>query len=196
MAVQMKFRVDPKLTAKSIAALEAVKYGVRNRILKAALAKPARKAAKEERAHAPRGPTGVLKKSMGTRYKSYQQHTVWVYAAGPRAGFEATNPATGGRVVPTYYSHLAEGGRKANDALLAPYMRFALFKGHSMQKRGRKFSHWVYATHVRRAVGFYFAATAARSVVTGGKAVERDILIGIYNEAAKARVKGGSIFNP
>lgn len=55
--------------------------------------------------------SGLLRKSLGRKTKTYRQNGVVVGVVGPRKGFAKV--IDGKRVDPVKYAHLVEGGRKA-----------------------------------------------------------------------------------
>ena len=127
MAITFKIQVDLGSVRELDQMFEGVKNSVRNRILKQSMGKVARRTAKVAKERAPKGPSGTLKKSMGTRYRSYQKGLVWVYAIGPRRGFKGFAPHQPKRrydFVPTKYAHLAERGRGPLVAKNYPKMLF------------------------------------------------------------------------
>lgn len=84
------------------AARKAIRFGV-NEATKFVAA--------DAKANVPKG-TGLLKKSIGRRVRSYRGGTVISGIVGPRSGFAITLP-NGKKVNPAKYAHLVEFGRKA-----------------------------------------------------------------------------------
>lgn len=176
------------------AALEGVKFGVANRVVKGAVAKVARRAAKDAKTKAPRGATGLVSKSIGTRYKSYRNSGVWVYAIGPRVGFRTVGP--GGRPeVATKVAHFAERGRRAVSPKPGKTLAFYTLKGRAGGKGKRKVGSLIVTRKsVRPALGSFFMAAAWREVVVSKVALEREILAGVEREAMKYSAIGKSIY--
>lgn len=128
----MQFRayVDPASDRAVRAALEGVKQGVRNKVVKGGVGKAARMAARRAKASIPKGPTGAYKASIGVKFKSYRGAAVWVYVIGPRKGMARPNPRPFAKGYspasfdPVRYGHLVEGGRKAVGPAAARFLRF------------------------------------------------------------------------
>jgi hypothetical protein len=183
-----RFRVliDPTSSAAVRAALDGVKRGVVNRVVKAAVARQARAASRIAKASAPRGPSGAFRRSLGMKFKSYRKAAVWVYLVGARFDVTGTDPNTGRRTVPAFYAHLAERGRRAVAAKKKTLLRFfpAGAKGP------------VYSRAVRPARGTPAITRAWRSVRSGAAAaeIERDVLAGLKRIAAAYAARGKSIY--
>ena len=198
---RFQFRYDPRSTAAVKAALDGVKFGVTNRVVKAAVAKQSRIAAKEAKQDAPRGPSGNLKRSIGVKFRSYKAAQVWVFAVGPRTHFEDVHPAVGPngqivyrKTVATKIAHLAEGGRRGVGVVKAKWLAFVTVRGNARAKRARKPDRVVYAKKVRAAHAFRFVERAYQRLVTRTGQIETDIVAGIKREAAKYAAKGKSIY--
>lgn len=102
--------------------LDGLEKKVRNQILRKATFKASEPVYKDARRSAPKGETGLLKKSIGRRVRVYRKSGVVVVVVGPRTGFRKSRA---GRVVtalgkkyqaagvnPTRYAHLVEFGRR------------------------------------------------------------------------------------
>lgn len=128
----MRFQayVDPTSDRAVRAALEGIKQGVRNKVVKGGVGKVARIAAKQVKASIPKGPTGAYKAAVGVKYKSYRGAAVWVYIIGARKGMARPNPRPFAKGYspaafdPVKYGHLVEGGRKSVGPVRARMLRF------------------------------------------------------------------------
>lgn len=177
--------VDKSTQRGVMRAIEGVKAGVANRVVKAALGKVARAAAKVAKARAPVGTTGQLKRSVGLSFKSQPKAGKWRYKVGPRRGYQAT--VAGRKVNTTRYAHLAEFGRKA----VKPRKRAAL-RLRSLSDNGRAL---VFTRAVRAAAPRPFLTPAWRQVAAGGLSrLAADVRAGISREAAKYAARGKSIY--
>lgn len=204
---KLQLKVGLSGGAETAAAFAGVKTGVRNRVLKAACGKQARKAVKVAKAYLSRRRTGQLGRSIGSVYKSYRSGDVWLYVAGPRKGFKvrvSDLTAAGPRVAlkklgkrsraglterqalrflqsyvdPAKYAHLVEGGRKA----VRPVTKRVLAGG------GVVYGKSAFGVQPRP---FMHPAAAA---VAGSKAeMVADVRAGIDREAAKYAAKGKTI---
>lgn len=171
--------VDVRSRRDVAAALAGVKAGVQNRVVKAAVAKVARLAAKAVKKGAPASRTGALKRSIGTSYKSRPKAGQWTYKAGPRKGFTTTT-TDGRKVNPVNYAHLVEGGRKE----VRPKRKSAL-----------RIAAGVVRKRAQAVAAKPFVAPVWRGVQGRGVAmIGRDIKAGIAREAAKYKAKGKSIY--
>lgn len=84
-----------------------------NRLVKTGAAKAGRKTVPGVKTLTKPGHrTGQLERSRGMKQKSYRRSRVWVVLVGARHGFRQDYPFWG-KVDPTKYDHLFEGGRKA-----------------------------------------------------------------------------------
>jgi hypothetical protein len=174
-------KIDLRGDREVKAALDGVKEGVKNRVVKAAAAKQARKAARSAKQLAPRGPSGRLKASEGTKFKSYRDRAVWVYVVGARFGFAKV--VNGRKYDPVYYAHLVEGGRRNT---VRPKKGKAL-KLHSLGGlvRGKASPY----------PGSRFMERSWRSLSGSGLSeMKADILAGVAREAAKYASKGKTIY--
>lgn len=82
-----------------------------NRLVKTGAGKAGRKTVPGVKsATKPGHRTGILESSRGMKQKSYRRSKVWVVLVGARHGFGGTLPFWG-KVDPTKYDHLFEGGR-------------------------------------------------------------------------------------
>lgn len=118
MAVGFKAKLEG--VEKAIHSLDGLGRTLRNKILRKAVNASARIMLKAARSLAPRG-TGLLKKSLGVRIKTYQKSGAVVAIIGPRTGFKKTRQgktltAFGKKMKasgqnPTKYVHLIEFGR-------------------------------------------------------------------------------------
>lgn len=128
--IQFRANVDPTSSRQVQAALEGIKDGIRNKVVKGGVGKSARQAAKQAKASIPKGPTGAYKAAVGTKYKSYRKATVWVFVVGPRKGMARPNPRPFAKGYspaafdPVRYGHLVEGGRKSVGPVRARFLRF------------------------------------------------------------------------
>lgn len=128
----MQFRayVDPTSDRAVRAALEGIKAGVRNKVVKGGVGKVARMGAKQAKASIPKGPTGAYKAAIGVKYQSYRKAAVWVFVIGARKGMARPNPRPFAKGYspatfdPVKYGHLVEGGRKSVGPVNARMLRF------------------------------------------------------------------------
>lgn len=82
-----------------------------NRLVKTGAGKAGRKTVPPVKAATSPGlRTGQLERSRGMKQKSYRRSKVWVVLVGARHGFRMSDPFWG-KVDPTKYDHLYEGGR-------------------------------------------------------------------------------------
>ena len=82
-----------------VQSFEDLKNGIKNRVIRKSVSTsvvPQNKAAKRTRRF--RNRTGVLRKSLGTRVKTYRQSGVSIGLVGSRKGFAKTVIRTGGRL--------------------------------------------------------------------------------------------------
>lgn len=109
----MPFGISGKLDGmkQSLASLAGLGRTVRNQILRKALDKATQPMLKRAKQLAPRGPTGLLRKSLGRKIKTYRRSGVVVAILGPRKGFRKV--VNGKPVDPVRYAHLVELGRGA-----------------------------------------------------------------------------------
>jgi HK97 gp10 family phage protein len=109
----------------------------------------------DAKANVPRK-TGLLKKSIGRRVRSYRGGTVISGIVGPRSGF-ATVLASGKKVNPAKYAHLVEFGRKAvrvkKAALLADKFAKQVFGVEVAAVAPRPFLRPAWDKNETRAVG-------------------------------------------
>ena len=92
-----------------------IKRNVRTRILRRAVSKAARLILKDAKARVATR-TGLLKKSLGIKVKTYRQSGVVVAIIGPRTGFKRHVTLPDGTIEvenPTVIAHLVEKGRQA-----------------------------------------------------------------------------------
>lgn len=127
--MQFRLSIDPMSSRAVQAALDGVKAGVQNVVLKGGVGKAARQGAKQAKQAIKPGPTGAYKASIGTKFKSYKSRTVWVFVIGPRKNMARPNPRPfkKGKTFdfdPARYGHLVEGGRKSVRPTMAAMMRF------------------------------------------------------------------------
>ncbi len=128
--MQFRAQIDPASSHAVRAALEGIKQGVRNKVVKGGVGKAARIAAKQVKASIPKGPTGAYKAAVGVKYKSYRSAAVWVFVVGARKGMARPNPRPFAKGYspaafdPVKYGHLVEGGRKAVAPARARMLRF------------------------------------------------------------------------
>lgn len=197
----IQLHVDLTTSRAVQAAIDGVIEGVKNRVIKAAIGKAARIGAKVAKAGAPRGFTGLLKASEGTKYKSYRGGLVWMYAVGARMdGFDGMTPGPRGmrKHRPFKIAHFAESGRKAVQAKPGRFLAFYTLKGRFTKAgkmvRKRKVDRLIFAEQVGPAAGFHFMQHAWNAVKAQEPQIEADILAGIYREAAKYAARGKSIY--
>lgn len=98
-----------------VQSFEDLKNGIKNRVIRKSVSTsvvPQNKAAKRTRRFRDR--TGVLRKSLGTRVKTYRQSGVSIGLVGSRKGFAKTVIRTGGRLNPlkSYRTQLVINPRK------------------------------------------------------------------------------------
>ena len=209
MTLSMKMKVKVTGGPEIAAALRGVKAGVANRVLKAAVAKQARKATKVAKSKLKGKRSGQLAKSIGYIYRTYRKKLIWVYVIGPRTKlFRLTldklpEPAQRRmirylgkqrrrklttrqtrvllrRVVdPAKYAHLVEGGRKA----VRP-----------KNKRVLSDRSMVFGRSARAVAERPFMRPAAASIANSVNEVLVDVKEGIMREAAKYAKKGKSIY--
>lgn len=175
-------RLDPREVRAITAALAGVKAGVANRVVKAAVAKVARGAAKQAKKLAPVGDSGLLRKSIGVKFLARKRAGTWEYRVGPRRGFARKGGGRGRD--PVRYAHLAEFGRKA----VAPKKKKALAirppAGGVVVRR-----------KAGAAAGRPFITPTWRDVQTRGTArIAADVRAGVAREAAKYKARGKSIY--
>lgn len=171
---------------------------VRNKVIKAAIGKAARRSAKIIKRGTPKGPSGTLRKSVGTRYKSYRHGLTWVFAIGPRSGFRGTashQPRRTGRdggplqFIPTYYGHLAERGR-------GPVRAGTRKSGKKVTATGKTMlvfypsptaTFRIAKSQVAAARGFLFMNRGVKYLQSRStiRQIELDILDGILRESAR-----------
>lgn len=182
------------------AALTGVRDAVRNRVLRQAAAKQARRGVKVAKGLLAAGRTGQLKRAVGFVYRSYRRRTLWVYIVGPRNGYRvslaALPPAARkrlerylgrrrrralngpravamlkGAIDPSYYAHLVEGGRKA----VRPKKASVLSGGGV-----------VYGRHAAAVGARPFVRPAADAVRGAGAEFAADVQDGVTREARRA----------
>lgn len=202
--LQIRMHVDLTTSAAVQRALQGVIEGVKNRVIKGAIGKAARVGARAAKTAAPRGQSGLLKASMGTKYKSYKGGLVWVYAIGSRmSGFDGTYQKPGGRMAPHRpfkIAHFAESGRKASVAKPGKMLAFYTLKGSAIASRAggrvrkRKLDRAVFKRSVAPAAGFHFMRSTWGVVLAEKSNIERNIVDGIQKEALKYAAKGKSIY--
>ena len=124
--------------------LLGLKQSLRNRALRPGVTKAARAIAKAVKAALPRGPTGLLRKSIGQKVFTSRSRGV-MGLVGARTGFAAT--VNGVKVDPTKYLHLVERGRKA-----------VAMKGRKLMLRGRGRAGLMFRGKVGPAVGQHILA--------------------------------------
>jgi Bacteriophage HK97-gp10, putative tail-component len=111
----MAFTIKGELEGleETMAALRRLKPSKGRAILRKGLTKATRILAKGAKSRAPKGPTGLLKKSIGSKVKTYPKGAV-VGLVGARKGHKKV--IDGRNVDPARYSHLSERGRRAVQA--------------------------------------------------------------------------------
>lgn len=202
----IKFHLDLTTERAVQSALKDVIKGVQNRVLKSSIGKAARVGAKTAKMDAPRGQSGLLRASMGVKYKSYQGGNVWMFAVGSRMdGFDGIYEKPGGRSRkhrPFKIAHLAESGRGPSTPKPGGMFSFFTLKGSPLpskrggRSRARKLDQAVFTRSVAPAAGFHFMRSAFGVVQAQKSQIIRDIIDGIQKEAAKYAAKGKSIYGP
>ena len=87
-----------------------------NRLVKAGAIKAGRRTVPEVKRRTKVGKrTGMLEKARGYRYRSYKRSDIWVVLVGARSNMHAEH-SFWGKIVPTKYDHLFEGGRARVEA--------------------------------------------------------------------------------
>lgn len=111
---------DKKLIKK----LKGLSTATQKKIVRPSVTKAVRVIAKDAKGRAPKD-TGLLKKSIGQRVKTYRSGNI-SGIVGPRSGFKRTVEIDGKAVIknPTKYSHLVEFGTSRKAA--RPFLRPAL----------------------------------------------------------------------
>ncbi|MGL6072631.1 MAG: HK97 gp10 family phage protein [Fimbriiglobus sp.] len=176
-------KVELHGTRQTENALQGVKAGVKNRVLKRALRQVSSSAAKVAKSRIRGKRTGALKRSLGVKYKSYRSSGVFVFAIGPRKGYR-TSDAAGGSIDPARYAHFAERGRKA----------VVVKKARMLANRaGRIF----FGKRVEAAQGIPFMrpAFAHAQAESGGSGFRGKVAEGVRLEAGKHGRKGKSIYD-
>jgi hypothetical protein len=180
--VSVRFSIDLSEIAAVQSALEGVKIGVQNRVIKAALRKIASQGLKAAKSNLRVKRTGQLRRSLGLRPRTYQRGAVNLIVIGARRKFRIEGP-DGKWVDPTKYAHLVEGGRKANTPTRKRRMAFAV--GGNL----------VFAKRVRAYGGDPFLAPAIPVLKQAADSqFVTDVEAGIAREAAKYAAKGKSIY--
>lgn len=122
----MKIKTKVEGLEDSIAALKAFKYGVRTRLLRKIVTAGSSTLLKASKARAPRL-SGLLRKSLGRKIKTYSPSGTVLAVIGPRSGFgkNVTFGPKGKKRTryqdPIYYANLVEYGTKTAPA--KPFMR-------------------------------------------------------------------------
>lgn len=110
---------------QSLKLLQGLKQGVRNRILRAALSKATTPMLKTAKRLAP-VETGLLRKSIGRKVKTYASTGSVVVVIGPRTGFRREVTVRGRKMIrnPVKYAHLVELGHGGpSPAPAHPFLR-------------------------------------------------------------------------
>ena len=113
---------DKKLIRK----LKVLSSATVNKIVRPSMKRASKPVITDARNRVPMGGTGLLKKSIGRRGKTYKNSGVLVEVIGPRSGFKRTVEIDGKAVIknPTKYAHLVEFGTSKTGA--QPFLRPAL----------------------------------------------------------------------
>lgn len=191
----LTFQIDREAQRAIGRAIDGVKAGVANRVVKQAIAKVARAAAKTAKALAPVGKWGALKRAIGTSYRGQPKAGRWTYKVGARRGYSGF--VMGRRVDATRYVHLAEFGRKAVRPSSSKAMPIGVAKEGGRDAKGRFLKQVIvttFARYARAARGRPFLTPAWRSVEAGGLSrLAADVRAGIIREAQKYAARGKSI---
>lgn len=192
VSVSVAVKGDPEVAA----ALDGVKVGVQNRVLKPALRKAARLGQAKAKAflkpkRRPAGRkrkgqrfspdrSGTLKRAIGVVYRGYRKGQTFAFVIGPRKGMGRV--AKDGRYLdPAKYAHLKEGGRKKVKAR----------RGKILASRA---TGKVFGKKVAAVLPAPFMKPAADYIAIVAPAIlHRDVPAGIAREAAKYAAKGKSI---
>jgi hypothetical protein len=183
----VKVRVDG---AEEIArALESIKVGIANRLLRQAANKLASRGNKTARAKLTRKRTRALRRSLGTKGRSYKG--VYFVAVGPRRGFK-TEDEFGRPVDPVHYAHLVERGRKEVRPKKGKYLVIPVVQGGraAVKTKSLLFVRSARAVAASPFLGPAYDDARSRALDVAGPVI-RD---GIIREAAKAKAKGKTIY--
>lgn len=193
-SVSVAVKGDPAVAA----AIEGVKVGVANAVLRPALRKaaqigkqkakrflkPSKRPTGRRRSgkrFAPDRSTGTLKRSIGVVYRPYRKGQSFVFVIGPRMGMGAV--AKDGRYLdPVQYAHLKEGGRKA----VRPTNKKVMASSATGKIFGKKAAAVMPAPFMKPASEYI--ALVAPAIL------HRDVPAGIAKIAAKYRAKGKTIY--
>lgn len=162
-------------------ALEGVKVGVRNRVVKGAMRQLASKANKKAKDGLQRHRTKQLHRSLGIKYRSYKKGQIWTFVIGARRGFKARDK-DGRNVNPVHYAHLVERGRSA----VRPTRKMVL---------ANRAAGIVYGRKVRAVQATPFLAPAfamIQATASGYLAAEIPRLLAL--EVARYAAKGKSVY--
>jgi hypothetical protein len=199
--------------AEAIEACRGVKYGVGNRVIKAAIRKQATKVLKVAKSSlAGVARTGLLQKSLGVVYRKPRKgDTGGVYVVGPRRRFATYIGAVEGKAKRLFRRIT---GRKAPKAVKLAKRIVNKFRGlkvsparyaHIVEKgrpevrpknaRVMSDGRVIYGTRARAVKAHPYMRPAAAALKSGGMAgVTADIKAGISREAAKYAAKGKTIY--
>lgn len=162
------------------AALEGVKQGVVNRVVKGVLRKAASRVNKRAKAGLRGANVGNVRKAVGAKYKARPAKGVFFFVIGPRTGMKAMG-RSGRMTDPAKVGHLIEGGRKAVQATNKRVL--------ANRAQGVFFGRAVAAVQPAP-----FMAPAYDDLQRSAAAMLRsDVPAGIAREAAKYAAKGKSI---
>jgi len=161
-------------------ALDGVKTGVGNRVLRGTLRKVASRANKTAKAGAPRR-KGLLKRSIGVVYRRPKRKGgSFAYVVGPRK--DITGTADGRKAVPAKYAHLVEHGRKA-------------IRPKKSKLLANKAAGVVFGLTVKAVAGRPFMWPAADEARTAmATTIPADVRRGVKSEAKKYRRKGKTVY--
>jgi hypothetical protein len=186
MATPMRVGFSVAGDAEVKAALEGVKEGVKNRVLKDAVKKVGSRGNKKSKESLRHRRTRQLYRSIGLRPKSYKRGAVFLVVIGPRRGFKIMGP-DGKSINPTQYAHLVERGRKALKPTAKQALTFVI-------TRGRGKGSMRFARKVRAFRGTPFMGPSLEYMRLVAPWMTRQTLVeGIAREAAKYAARGKTI---
>jgi HK97 gp10 family phage protein len=161
--------------AAALASLDAVPKALRKKLLKKAVTLASRRVTRQAKANIKGVGTGLLKRSLGQKLKSYQGGEVQVGLVGPRKGFATV--VRGRKADPVRYSHFVEKGTRPH----------SVKSGAALARRGKADVGQTGRMHPG-AQARPFLMPAGRAVSAGAKAEMADLL----RAGIEAAAKGGA----
>ena len=145
MAIKIKATFDDVQLKRLLAKVQRLPRAAQLKVIRPALNEASKIILQAVKARAPKD-TGLLRKSLGRRMKTYRRSGVIVAYVGPRTGFKREVTLRSGRTVfrnPTRYAHLVERGTSRAPAY--PFMRpaFDESKAAVMSALKRKISEGI-----------------------------------------------------